>query len=79
MGRLIDADELIDEIKSKMPTGASRGVFLAFIDEQSTAYDVEKVVAELEQLEDRDTREVYLTKHIVLDEAIEIVRNGGAT
>ena len=47
------------------------------VENQPTAYNVEKVVAELEQLEDKDTREVYMTQHIVLDEAIEIVRNGG--
>ena len=41
------------------------------------SYDVEKVVEQLEKLEDTDTREVYFTHHIELDEAIEIVKNGG--
>lgn len=43
----------------------------------SIAYDVEKVVEQLGKLEDTDTREVYFTHHIELDEAIEIVKNGG--
>lgn len=39
------------------------------------AYDVEKVIAELKNLQDSDTREVYFTKHIYLDDAIDVVKN----
>ena len=47
------------------------------IKEQPTAYDVEKVVAELEELDDKDTREVYMSHHVALDNVIEVVRKGG--
>ena len=36
MSRLIDADALIEDIKSKMPMGSARGVFRAFVDDQPT-------------------------------------------
>ena len=49
MGRLIDVDDLIEEINKKMPQCSARGVFKAFIDEQPTAYDTDKVVEELEK------------------------------
>ena len=46
--RLIDADKLIEDVLNSMPTGSARGVFRAFIEEQPTAFDVDKVVSELE-------------------------------
>ena len=48
MSRLIDADKLIEDVLNSMPTGSARGVFRAFIDDQPTAFDVDKVVTVLE-------------------------------
>ena len=50
MSRLIDADKLIEDVLNSMPTGSARGVFRAFIEEQPTAFDLDKVVNELEAL-----------------------------
>lgn len=78
--RLIDADKLIEDVLNSMPTGSSRGVFRAFVDEQPTAFDVEKVVSELEDYKmwkelliyDLDFRERQIIK-----KALEIVKEGG--
>ena len=75
--RLIDADKLIEDVLNSMPTGSARGVFRAFIDEQPTAYDIDKVV---EQLKALDNAEVdYYTSNDVLDriDTLDIVRKGG--
>lgn len=73
--RLIDADEIIDSL------GGSDMDFAigAVIDEQPTAFDLDKV---MEQLEDRSTlaRPVGWSKAyeiIMLKDAIEIVKGGG--
>ena len=83
--RIIDADKLIEDVLNSMPTGSARGVFRAFIEEQPTAFDVEKVVEQLEKSHfhtdatfdddgccNDDSEEV-----VNLNEAIEIVRKGG--
>ena len=78
--RLIDADKLIEDVLNSMPTGSARGVFRAFIEEQPTAFDVEKVVSELEDYKmwkelliyDLDFRERQIIK-----KAIEIAKEGG--
>lgn len=49
MSRLIDADGLRADIKRCMPTGGARGVFLSFVDDAPTAYDVEAVVKQIEE------------------------------
>lgn len=85
MSRLIDADKLIEDVLNSMPTGSSRGVFRAFIEEQPTAFDVEKVVEQLEKSHfhtdatfdddgycNDDSEEV-----VNLNEAIEIIKRGG--
>lgn len=84
MSRLIDADDLIEEINKKMPQGSAMGVFKAFIDEQPTAYNVEKVVAELEEFtklaEDRwvnGTSNHAYQEHKCWVKAIDIVKSGG--
>lgn len=79
MARLIDADDLIKEINKKMPQGSARGVFKAFIDEQPTAYDVEKVVEELEGLSNAEADYYYAKSNDVIDReyAIDIVKAGG--
>ena len=74
--RLIDADKLIEDVLNSMPTGSARGVFRAFIEEQPTAFDVDKVVEQLNKesyyIDIETDREV-----VNLNEAIEIVKVGG--
>ena len=85
MSRLIDADKLIEDVLNSMPTGSARGVFRAFIEQQPTAFNVEKVVEQLEKSHfhtdatfdddgycNDDSEEV-----VNLNEAIEIIRKGG--
>lgn len=85
--RLIDAKELLnerpetlnpnmnDEIKSAYNKGwnACNSEWISLIDEQPTAYDIDKVV---EQLEENYSCDVGNLKMISLDKAIEIVRGG---
>ena len=73
MSRLIDADKLIEDILNSMPTGSARGVFRAFIEEQPTAYDVEKVVEQLEELRVN----AFNDEVLIINDAIEIVERGG--
>lgn len=47
MSDLISRSVLRREILDKMPQGTTRGVFLAFVDEQPIAYDKEKVVEQI--------------------------------
>lgn len=49
------------------------------ITEQPTAYDVEKVVAELEEMPNREADHYYANSNDVIDreDAIDIVKRGG--
>lgn len=75
MSRLIDADKIIDSL------GMSDMDFAigAVIDEQPTAFDVDKVVEQLETLIEDKTSESgddwYAAE--CLNEAVEIVKGGG--
>ncbi len=82
MGRLIDEDELVEEIKSLkivldgkdiFPT-AAKDTVLRIISEQPTAYDPDKVVERLEEhfnaTNDKGARLAY-------HHAIQIVKGGG--
>lgn len=82
MSRLIDADALIEVIK-KYKFGAisnesereyTREIMLCFVNGSSTAYDIEKVVAELEELQCINP---FLTTTEYKHKAIDIVRKGG--
>ena len=89
MGRLIDADALIDKLKRTSAFGcvrnaADKNVF-EIIEEQPTAYDVEKVVAGLiqfglnsmdKQIYDSDT--YYDGVSVAIRKACNIVKRGGA-
>ena len=86
--RLINADKLIEDVLNSMPTGSARGVFRAFIEEQPTAYDVEKVVKELKDKKfrafmtlantgDKQLDMIYENVGNCIDDAIEIVKAGG--
>lgn len=73
MSRLIDADKLIEDVLNSMPTGSSRGVFRAFVEEQPTAFDVDKVVEQLESLEPFHV-DGYGDVMVNCDDVIEIVK-----
>lgn len=89
MSRLIDADKLIEDVLNSMPTGSSRGVFRAFIEEQPTAFDVEKVVEQLDNLRKEYAIEAcnmntppkytcyYKGRMRGYEHSIDIVREGG--
>lgn len=80
--RLINADKLKEAINSSLNTGRetfSPEIMREAVDEQPTAFDVDKVV---EQLENRSAlaRPVGWSKAyeiIMLKDAIEIVKGGG--
>lgn len=84
MGRLIDADALIEKLRRtsvfKSVRNASDKNVFEIIDEQPTAFDVNKVVAGLEEQKEyyavSDT-EWSLAKFLAFDDALEIVRKGG--
>ena len=69
MSRLIDADKLIEDVLNSMPTGSARGVFRAFVDEQPTAYDVDKVISNI-----WDRSELIHIKHNCYDEVEDYIR-----
>ena len=79
MGRLIDADLLKQNCKC---TGKFEDHFKCVdfielakvIDNQPTAFDVEKVVEELEKVSHEQFNHVQL---VYLDRAVEIIRKGG--
>lgn len=96
MGRLIDADALIKrlweqhkgiQVNADMYTNADEVAeevcnLVSFIDEQPTAYDIEKVVAELEESMNGaknlwDDDEYYIGCANAFESAIEIVKRGG--
>lgn len=80
--RLINADKLKEAINSSLNTGRetfSPEIICEAVDEQPTAFDVDKVV---QQLEKRSTlaKPVGWTKSyeiVILDDAVEIVKGGG--
>ena len=86
--RLIDADLLLpqignryDEKKDIVPDNLAEGFVQMekLIKEQPTAYDVDKVVEQLEELrkECEDPLQEYDPNYFI-DKAIEIVKGGGA-
>lgn len=81
MGRLIDADALLDRISLNYNNhqNISAGAMKDIINTTPTAYDVEKVVAELETLSNREADYYYASSNDVIDreDAIDIVKRGG--
>ena len=100
MGRLIDADKLILHLndyalqEATFMKGGYSGKYDAIqecmkaVEEQPTAFDVEKVVREIRDLKlsyymtiantgDADKDYVYLNVANAIDTAIEIVKRGG--
>ena len=86
--RLIDADKLIEELTIKAVSKDAHIISIAnavvnLVNNQPIAYSVEKVVEKLEEIRAKKTcnKEKCDTKDIcricVVDDAIEIVKNGG--
>lgn len=77
---LIDTDKLIEDIhKRNYISKALSEIFETIIDEQPTAYDVDKVVRQLEEIKHctnlyDDEMEAWIS---AIDEAIDIVKRGG--
>lgn len=88
MSRLIDADELIKYIKIwEIGTSISsdQKEFIDCVNKQPTAFDVDKIVEQLETKKTRDTElkkkyipEYFKGKADAFEFAIEIVKGGGA-
>ena len=81
MGRLIDADKLKDERRT-LPMMSNWGEMLIslLIDEQPTAYDIDRVIEQLKKVSFVDVDEEYADdgqRMLFLHDAIEIVNKGG--
>ena len=92
--RLIDADKLLEETRRDRDYARKNGfldmyyerqVLIDRIESQPTAYDVDKVVKQLEEIRAKKTcnKEKCDTKELcricVVDDAIEIVKHGGVS
>ena len=88
MGRLIDADKLLEETRRDRDYARKNGfldmyyerqVLIDRIESQPTAYDVDKVVEKLESLSNAEADYYYASSNDVIDrdDAIEIVKGGG--
>lgn len=84
MGRLIDADELLTQIRQidflKIPnsTKLSACEIMEIVNNQPTAYNMDKVVAELEDLEE-DFCQCFrkCEEQCFIQRVTDIVRKGG--
>ena len=79
MSRLIDVDKLLEELREYHPLSLSYGI-LSDIEYFPTAYDVDKVVKQLENVSFVDVDEEYADdgqRMLFLHDAIEIVKRGG--
>ena len=85
MGRLIDADKVIEHLeKGKKESTSLVDIahiigFQSIIDAQPNAYDPDKVVEQLEAYSNADEAEQAGTIPVIeLEDAIKIVKAGGA-
>ena len=85
MGRLIDADKLLEETRRDRDYARKNGfldmyyerqVLIDRIKAQPTAYDVEKVV---DELKNASWEETDISTVIYIDDAIEIAKQGGVS
>lgn len=79
MGRLIDADKLLEELRECHPLSISYGI-LSDIEYSPTAYDIDNVIEQLENVSFVDVDEEYADdgqRMLFLHDAIEIVKRGG--
>lgn len=80
MSRLIDVDKLLEELREYHPLSISYGI-LSDIEYFPTAYDVDNVIEQLENVSFVDVDEEYADdgqRMLFLHDAIEIVKRGGA-
>lgn len=75
MGRLIDTDSLKDRASEYTLNEDEYRRFCEIIDAEPTAYDLEKVVEQLEELKESKT---IGTCKVMIKEAIEIVTSGSS-
>ena len=91
MGRLIDADKLLETLQDLEPhcdnkdyeygmLNMMRYYMPKIINDEPTAYNVDKVVEQLESLSNAEADYYYASSNDVIDrdDAIEIVKGGGA-
>ena len=79
MGRLIDAGLVLDNLSGRLESMKDYDAVKDVINNMPTAYDVDKVVEQLEELrkECEDPLQDYDPNYFI-DKAIEIVKGGGA-
>lgn len=79
MGRLIDEDELLTRIRLNYNNhqNVNAGAIKDIINTTRTAYDVEKVVKEMDLHAVNDPRSFYPVRNIDFGWAVDIVRRGG--
>ena len=78
--RLIDADKLIERIEEIARTDMMKVLVESWIKEQPTAFDVEKVVVQLEDYKMWRELLIYdlnFRERQIIKKAIEIVKRGG--
>ena len=77
MSRLIDADKLLEELREYHPLSISSGI-LSDIEYFPTAYDIDKVVEQLEELKETIYESYGLVNgaYVAVCNAIEIVKGG---
>ena len=79
MSRLIDADKLLEELREYHPLSLSQGI-LSDIEYFPTAYDIDNVIEQLEEVSFVDVDEEYADdgqRMLFLHDVIEIVKRGG--
>ena len=79
MSRLIDADKLLEELREYHPLSLSHGI-LSDIEYFPTAYNIDRVIEQLEKVSFVDVDEEYADdgqRMLFLHDAIEIVKRGG--
>ena len=77
--RLIDADKLLEELREYHPLSLSQGI-LSDIEYFPTAYNIDRVIEQLEKVSFVDVDEEYADdgqRMLFLHDAIEIVKKGG--
>ena len=77
MSRLIDADKLLEELRQYHPLSISYGI-LSDIEYFPTAYDIDKVVEQLEELKETAYECYGLASgaYVAMCNAIKIVKGG---
>ena len=79
MSRLIDVDKLLEELREYHPLSLSHGI-LSDIEYFPTAYNIDRVIEQLEKVSFVDVDEEYADdgqRMLFLHDAIEIVKRGG--